>query len=380
MMNIEIKEVLSKKDLRAFVRFPYELYRGNKYWVPRLLFDEYNTLRRDRNPAFEHCDVKYWLALRDGNVVGRVAAILNKLHLEKWDQPYVRFGWIEFIDDPTVSRALMGQVEDWAREKGMTAVHGPLGFTDLDNEGLLIEGFDELGTLATIYNHPYYPTHLESLGYVKDIDWVEYELTVPSEPDERIAKAAAIILKRNNLHMLKVKNKRELLTYAQDLFDLLDTEYQHLYGTVPLTKKQMEVYIKQYFGFITADFAPAVMDENNRMVAFAIVLPSLSHALQKSGGAIFPFGFLHLLKALKKNNRADLYLVAVRSEYQGKGLNAILIDKISRVFIKMGIDKAESNPELETNHLVQAQWKHFESRQHKRRRCFIKHLQPLSEA
>jgi GNAT superfamily N-acetyltransferase len=374
-MDLEVNEVTTLKELKSFIHFPFELYRGNPYWVPMLLFDELNTLRRDKNPAFDHCEARYWLAYREGRIVGRVAAILNRRHIEKWGQRYMRFGWIDFIDDPSVSEALMLRVETWAREMGMTAVHGPLGFTDLDREGMLVEGFSELSTLATIYNHPYYPQHMEKLGYAKDTDWMEYEFSVPPEPNKTIARIADISLKRNKLKILKLDHKKELLPYAKELFKLLDDEYKHLYGTVPLTEKQIETYINQYFGFVTPDFVPMVMDQNNRMVAFGIIMPSLSLALQKTKGQLFPFGFIHLLRALKKNDRADLYLVAVRSEYQGKGVNAILMNKMHSVFNKLGIKKVESNPELETNQNVQGQWKYYEKRQHKRRRVFIKHFE-----
>ena len=373
-MEIQVKEVIDQKELKAFIKFPFDIYRGNNYWVPTLMFDELNTLRRDKNPAFEHCEARYWLAYDADHIVGRIAAILNHKHIEKWGQPYMRFGWIDFIDDARVSAALMGQVETWAKQSGMQAVHGPLGFTDLDREGMLVEGFDELSTLATIYNHPYYRDHLEKLGYVKDTDWMEYEITVPPEPNETIARIADLALRRNKLHLLELRNKKELLLYTKQLFGLLDDEYKHLYGTVPLSEKQIKAYTDQYFGFVTPDFVPMVMDQNNRMVAFGIVMPSLSRALQKSRGNLFPFGFISLLRALKKNDRADLYLVAVRSEYQGKGVNAILMNKMHFVFNKLGISKVESNPELETNSNVQGQWKYYEKRQHKRRRVFIKHL------
>ena len=371
-MNIIVKEVTNLKDLKSFIRFPNKLYRDNQNWVPNLFFDELNTLRRDKNPAFEHCEAKYWLAYREGRIVGRVAAILNRKHMEKWGQRYMRFGWIDFIDDQAVSEALLNTVEAWAKETGMTAVHGPLGFTDLDREGMLVEGFDELSTLATTYNYSYYPVHMQKLGYVKDTDWMEYEMAVPPEPNETIARIADIALRRNKLKLLDVRSKKELLPYARELFELIDDEYKHLYGVVPLTEKQVDAYIKQYFGFVTPDFVPVVLDQNDRMVAFGIVMPSLSRALQKAKGQLFPFGFIHLLKALKKNDRADLYLVAVRSEYQGKGVNAILMNKIQKVFNKLGITKVESNPELETNANVQGQWKYYEKRQHKRRRVFIK--------
>jgi GNAT superfamily N-acetyltransferase len=374
-MDLQVNEITTLNELKRFIHFPFELYKGNPYWVPTLLFDELNTLRRDKNPAFDHCEARYWLAYREERIVGRVAAILNKRHFEKWGQRYLRFGWIDFIDDPKVSEALMSRVETWANETGMTAIHGPLGFSDLDREGMLVEGFTELSTLATIYNHPYYPQHMEKLGYTKDTDWMEYEFSVTPKPNESISRIADISLRRNKLKILELHHKKELLPYGKRLFGLLEDEYKHLYGTVPLTEKQVESYINQYFGFVTPDFVPIVMDQNDQMVAFGIVMPSLSRALQRSKGQLFPFGFIHLLRALKKNDRADLYLVAVRSDYQGKGVNAILMNKMHGVFNKLGIKKVESNPELETNQNVQGQWKYYEKRQHKRRRVYIKHLE-----
>jgi ribosomal protein S18 acetylase RimI-like enzyme len=372
--TIEIKEITTIKDLKAFVRFPFELYAGNPYWVPALRSDDLNTMRKDKNPAFEFCEAKYWLAYKNGHVVGRVAGIINHRHIEKWGQPYARFGWIDFIDEPEVSSGLLKAVEDWARDQGLEAVHGPLGFTDLDREGMLVEGFEELSTLATSYNYPYYPERMQAAGYVKDTDWVEYELCIPDKPDEKIARLADALMRRYNLRLLTFKNKKELLSYADALFELLQEAYQHLYGVTPLTRRQVDAYIKQYFDFMSPDFVPMVVDEQDRMVAFGITLPSLSLALQKSKGQLFPFGFIHILHALSKNDKGDLYLVAVSHDYQGRGVNAILINRMIEVFNKFGIKTVESNPELEDNHRVQAQWKNFEHRQHKRRRIFIKHL------
>jgi len=373
-MGVQIKEVGSRKDLKSFIRFPNNLYRDNRYYVPPLFFDEMNTLRSDKNPAFDHCDEKYWLALSNGRVVGRVAGILNRLHIEKWNQPYVRFGWFDFVDDPAVSEALLNTVESWARKMGMTAVHGPLGFTDLDREGMLVEGFEEVGTLATNYNHSYYPCHMEKMGYCKDIDWLEFEISLPEELNPAVARIAATALRQNKLRLLEPRSKKDLLPYAKELFQLLSDEYNNLYGVVPLTRKQVDVYVKQYFGFVIPKFVPVVVDENNRMVAFGITMPSVSRALQSAKGRLLPFGFIGLLRAMKKNDRADLYLVAVKSEYQGRAVNAILMNRVHEVFHEFGIKKVESNPELETNQNVQSQWKFYEKRQHKRRRCFIKHL------
>ena len=246
----------------------------------------------------------------------------------------------------------------------------------MDQAGMLVEGFNEPGTMATIYNHPYYPVHLEQLGYKKDTDWIEFELTVPPEPDPKIARLASVILRRENLKLLTFTRKEEILTYAPQIFALFNESYKNLYGYIPLNEKQVQYYTRQYFDFIRPEYVPVVLDADDKMVAFGITMPSLTRAMQKAGGSLFPFGFIHLLRALRKNDRADLYLIAVKPEYQGKGVNAVLINRISEVFIQNGIRMVESNPELENNHLVQGQWKHFTSRQHKRRRCYIK---PLAE-
>jgi GNAT superfamily N-acetyltransferase len=354
-MKTQIKEVTSLAQLKTFIRYPHKLYKGNPNWVPTLFIDDYETLRWDRNPAFDHCTAKYWLAYQDGRIVGRIAGIINQLHIGKWNQAYARFSWFDFVDDLEVSKALLDTVENWAKENGLVAAHGPLGFTDLDREGMLVEGFDELGTMATFYNYPYYCEHMKKHGYVKDIDWVEYELDVPSKPVDLISKVAESAMKRSNLHVLEVKHKKDILPYAGQMFDLFNEAYSNLYGVVPLSEKQIALYIKQYFGLISPEFVPFVLDANDRLVGFGITMPSLS-------------------LALKKNNRADLYLVGVKAEYKGKGVNAILMDRMHKIFLQHGITKVESNPELETNQLVQTQWKFFEKRQHKRRRIYIKQL------
>lgn len=373
-MSIEVKAVESLHDLKQFVQFPLDLYRGNAFWAPPLVRDELDTLRSDKNPAFEVSRAKYWLAYEGPQIVGRIAGIIHNLHIEKWDQKYARFGWIDFVDDPAVSSALLSAVERWAGEAGMRAVHGPLGFSNMDHAGMLVEGFDELSTQATIYNHPYYPRHLELSGYVKDIDWLEYELPIPDRIDDRYLELADRVRQRSNLHLLKVTNKKELLPYARELFAMLVAEYEHLYAVVPLTEKQITVYIDRYIGVIPVDFLKIVLDQADRMAAFGIAMPSLSGALQRARGRLFPCGIFHIMHALKKNDRADLLLVAVRKEYQGRGLNAILITEMFKTFRQFGICYAESNPELENNIAVQAQWRHFDRRQHKRRRAYIKYL------
>jgi len=373
-MQIKIKEVSSRRDLINFIKFPIRLYDGSPYYVPALIFDEINTLDPKRNAAFQNCRAKYWLAYGDGKIVGRVAAILNTKHIEKWKQAYVRFGWLDFIDDAAVSAALLGAVEAYARENGSQAVHGPLGFTDLDREGMLIEGFDEMGTLATNYNYPYYPEHMARLGYQKDVDWVEYEIKPPTDPNEKISTLAKTVLKRSELSLLITRNRKQLMAYSQQIFQLINEEYAHLYGTIVLSEKQITQYIKQYLNFVDPKLVPLVLDKDNKVIAFGIAMPSLSEALIKCRGRLLPLGWMHLLHALHVNERADLYLVAIGKAYQGKGVNAVLMDAMIKAFIKRGIRLVESNPELENNLQVQTQWKSFDQRLHKRRRCYIKEL------
>ena len=374
-MKIILKEITTKRELRNFIRFPHTLPRENDAWVPPLDMDEMNTLHWEINPAFDHCQARYYLAYQNGRAVGRVAAIYNPLHQETWGQNYLRFGWIDFVEDPAVSKALMDEVESWAMELGATAVHGPLGFTDLDREGMLVEGFHELGTLATRHDQPYYHKHLESLGYQKDVDALEHEVDMTRPLDERISRVAAIARKRYKLRVPEFKNKNELLPYAPQLFEIINEAYSHLYGVVHLTDAQVEVYVKQYFGFIIPDLVPIVVDENDRMVAFTIAMPSLSRALQKGKGRLFPIGFLHLLLAMKRFDRVDIYLGAVRPKYQGRGINAILMEVFYQAVQKYGVKNLHVNPQMETNRPVLEQWEYFNERQHKRRRIYIKHLQ-----
>ena len=373
-MAIEIKEVVDKKMMNAFLDLPYRLYKHHPYHVPSLRFDEAATLDKKKNPAFDYCEAKYFLAYKDGKVVGRIAGILNKSFVEKWKNKYVRFGWIDFEDDIEISKALIGAVEAWAKELGMTAVHGPLGFTDLDHEGMLIEGFDQLGTMASLYNHAYYPKHIEQLGYVKDTDWVEYRLAVPQTVPDKLAKIASVVERRLGLHVIKAKSTKDILPYAKEIFELINSAYSDLYGVTPLTDKQIAYYTKQYFGFMRTDFVSLIANKEGKIVAFGITMPSLSKALQKADGKLFPFGFIHILKAMKKNDTADFLMIAVAKELQGKGVNAMLMVEFTKAYAKSGVKYAETNHELEDNTKVQSIWKDLDAKQHKRRRCFIKHL------
>jgi hypothetical protein len=373
-MEIELKEVGSLHDLKQFVSFQYSLYKNNKYWVPPLRSDELHSLRKEINPAFDFCNAKYWIARKEGKIVGRIAAIINRRYNEKWHQSAARFGWLDFIDDEEVSGRLLRQAETWATEQGMSYIHGPLGFTDMDGEGVLVEGFEEVSTLGALYNFPYYPGHIEHSGYTKDTDWIEFEATMHGEIPEKVARMAEIALQRNHLHILKVRKAKELLPYARKIFYVLNEAYRDLYGFVELSEKQIDMYVKQYFGFIIPEYVPVVLDCNNEVVAFGIAMPSLSKALQRCKGRLFPFGFVHILRSLKHNRRVDLYLTAVRPDMQNKGVNAILIHESNKVFNKNGIEKVETNRELEGNVKVQSQWKFYDVRQHKRRRCYKKEL------
>ncbi len=373
-MPVEIKEVKTRQELQQFVRYPLKLYKNNPYYVPAIFLDDMNTLRKDRNPAFEDAQARYWLAYQDGKIVGRIAGIHVPKHEMKWGEKYVRFGWIDFIDDYDVSAALIGEVEKWARELGMKGIHGPLGFTDLDREGMLIEGFDSAATMATIYNYPYYQKHIEALGYGKDTDWVEYEIIFGGAYMPKIEKTAALVAKKYNLRLLN-GSKKDLKKYAPQIFDVLGISYRELYGTIPLSKAQVKSYIDIYFGFAIPEYVPIVLDKDDKVVAFGIAFPSFSEALQKSKGELFPFGFIHFLKALRKNKTADLYLIGITDEYLGKGVNSMIITQMYHAFLKHGVELVEGNPNLEDNYKVQTMWKYFDNHIRKRRRCFVKHIE-----
>lgn len=376
-MAIIIKKVTSPKELKTFIRFNYELYKNNPYSVPDLYDDMLNTFSPEKNAAFEFCEADYFLAYKDNKLVGRVAAIINRRANETWNKKEVRFGWIDFIDDLEVSKALLATVEDWGRQRGMEAIVGPLGFTDMDAEGMLVEGFDQLGTMATIYNYPYYPEHMEKLGYEKEADWVEFKLTVPDKLPEKFVRISEIILQKYNLKIKKLSRKElKEKNYGQRIFDLINEAYAPLYGYSKMTQRQIDQYIKMYLPLIDLRMVSLVEDAEENLVAVGISMPSLSKALQKAKGKMLPFGWFHLLKALfiKKPKVLDLLLVGVKPEYQSKGVNALLFYDLVPVYQQMGFEYGESNPELELNKKVQAQWTAFESVQHKRRRVFKKNI------
>lgn len=375
---VTIQKVTTSRELKKFIRFNYQLYKGNPYSVPDLYDDMLGTFNRQKNAAFEFCEADYFLALRDGKIVGRVAAIINHRANETWQKKEVRFGWIDFIDDPEVSEALLRTVEEWGRQRGMTHIQGPLGFTDFDAEGMLVEGFDQLSTMATIYNYPYYPQHMERLGYTKDADWVEYKIYVPDAIPEKHKRISDLIQRKYNLKVKKFTSAKELeQQYGQAIFQLMNEAYSPLYGYSALTPKQIDQYIKMYLPILDLRMVTLITDADDRLLAVGISMPSLAEALQKSHGRLLPWGWYHLGRTLflKKYPKVlDLLLVAVKPEYQNKGVNALLFADLIPVYQQLGFEYAESNPELELNGKVQAQWEYFKTEQHKRRRCFVKPL------
>lgn len=380
MSLIEIKKVESKKDLKTFIDFHYDLYEGNEYDVPNLFSDEMNTLSKDKNAAFEFCEAEYYLAYKDGKLAGRVAAIINHKANSKWGKKSVRFGWIDFIDDREVSKALLDAVEKYGREKGMEDVVGPLGFTDMDPEGMLVWGFDQLGTMPTIYNYAYYPEHIEALeGFEVDNKYVEFKIMVPDEVPEKYAKIAMMIEKRYNLHVRKL-TKKDIFQggMGQKIFDLINDTYKDLYGYSELSQKQIDQLIKSYLGFLDFNLITCIedwTDGEHKLIGVGITMPSLAHALRKCHrGRLLPFGWFHVLRAIKqhKTNIVDLLLIGILPEYRAKGANALLFADLIPWYQKYGIEWGETQVELETNAGVQGQWGALTPVMHKRRKCYKK--------
>ena len=375
-MAITIKKVETSKELKQFIRFNYEMYKDNPYSVPDLYDDMLNTFSRKKNAAFDFCEADYFMAYKDGKPAGRVAAIMNNRANETWNKKEVRFGWIDFIDDAEVSDALLKTVEAWGKERGATEIVGPLGFTDFDAEGMLVEGFDQLSTMATIYNHPYYPEHMAKHGYEKDADWVEFKIYIPDAIPDKHKRISEIIMRKYGLKIVKCTSK-DIKKYGQAIFDLMNEAYSQLYGYSALSPKQIKQYIKMFLPILDLRMVTLVVDSGDQVIAAGISMPSLSEALQKAKGRLLPFGWYHLLKVIfmKKYPKVlDLLLVAVKPEYQNKGVNALLFYDLIPVYQNIGFEYAESNPELELNGKVQAQWEYFKTEQHKRRRCFKKNI------
>ena len=376
-MSVVIKTVTTKKELKTFVRFANKLYKGNKYYVPCMVFDDLNTLDKTNNGAFEFCESEYFLAYKNDVLVGRVAAIINYKANESWKVNQVRFGWFDFIDDIEVSSALLDKVIEFGKSKGMTQIVGPLGFTDFDPEGMLVEGFDRISTMALIYNHPYYPEHMKKLGYVKETGWGEFRITLPDAVPERHKLLAERVLERNNLRIRKLTLKQiRKERYGQKVFQLINQTYCILYGYSLLSEKQIDQFVDTYLSVIDARMLTFVEDANGELIATGLSMPSIAEALQKCNGEMFPFGWWHLLKTMffKRSDTVELLLIGVRPDYQNKGIPTILICDLLETYKKLGFKYAETNAMLETNTAVRALWTPFEHVNHKNRWIFGKEL------
>lgn len=373
---VSIVEVTTRQQLRRFVDFPNQLYKDVPQFVPATYGDDLDDWDRKKNPAFSYCEARCWLALREGEIVGRIGAILSRKSNDKWGTNRLRFTQVDFIDDPEVSGALFETVENWARELGCTAVHGPLGFTDMDREGMLVEGFDRRGCFFTYYNHPYYMQHMAALGYVKDVDWVENLITAPQDEKTfaRWRKLSDYVKHRQKLHTLRVRTRLDYFPLLKPFFQLVNEAYAPLYGTVDLTPEQIKKYSMKFAPLINPQLTCFVMNEQNELVAFGVSAPSIAEAMKKSRGRLFPTGWVRVLHAFRKNDTIDLLLIAVRPDLQGKGVNAIILSEVMEGCRKMGIHYAETGPMLEENEKVQTQWQNFPLEQHKRRRCWVKEL------
>jgi len=373
-MSVTVKRITSKKDIKQFVKFPLELYKDNKYFVPPIINDEMETFDPSKNQVFKNADCWLFLAYRENKIVGRIAAIINHLEVNEQHKPKMRFGWLDMIDDIEVTKALLNEVTTIGKEHKLEYAEGPVGFTLMDKAGMLIEGYDELATMITWYNHPYYKEHMEQLGYVKSAEWVEFKFKPPNPIPERFNKFADLVAKRYGLTQLKFKNIKEVEPYVDGMFELLNQTYSELVTFVPIQQYQVDLYREKYLPFINPDFLECIVDADGKLVAFAVTMPSFSKALQKANGKLFPFGFLHLLKAKKKNKRAAFYLIGIQPKLQGKGVTAMMFRNVTQNFMDYGVELCETNPELEDNLAVQASWKDFDPILHKRRRTYRKDL------
>jgi len=375
-MSITVKEVLNKKDLKTFVKLPFAMYKNDPMWVPQLIRDDMEVFDRSKNPAFDSAEARQFLALKDGRPVGRIAAINSRVANQKYNTKNLRFGWFDAPNDPEVAAALFKTVEDWAKELGMETLTGPHGFCDLDPQGMLVEGFDRLPTIAGYYNFPYYQKLVEDLGFLKEVDYVEFRTHVPemSAFPEKLLRLAERIKERGGLRVLEFADKKEILGRAEELFHLLDEAFEEIYGAVPLTERQIHYFIKKYFSFVDKDLIQAVVNQKDEMVGFMIAMPNFSRAFQKARGSLFPLGWWHLLRAMKKNDVLDFYLAGIKKNYRGQGVDLLMVVEMAHKAIAKGFRYTESNQELETNTKIQAQWKYFNPVQHKRKRIFKKTL------
>lgn len=376
-MSIDIKVVETKKDLKKFVKFPFKVFKDNPYWVPQLIMEDMEIFHRGKNPAFESADAKLFLAYRDGEPVGRIAGVLSHAANEKYNTKNIRFGWFDTIEDYEVAEFLFKAVEGWGKELGMETITGPHGFTDLDPEGMLIEGFDQLPTIAVIYNHPYYPEFADKYGFEKDVDWFEYKASPPYKtgmPD-KLLRIGEKIKERSSIKLLTFNKKSDVKKVIESVFRLLDESFEENYGTIPISERQMKYYVKKYFPMVDKDLLQVAVNTDGESVGFMLALPSLSKGFQKAKGRLLPFGWYHILKAAKgKNNVVDFYLAGIKKKYRGQGIDLLMVLNMAEELIKRKVEFVESNPELENNKKIQAQWKYFNPTNHKKRRIYKKKI------
>lgn len=374
-MAVVIKEVKKRQDLKRWVDFPTKLYKNNKYYCPFLRSDEISTFSENKNPAYEFCETKLFLAYKDNKIVGRIAGLINHAYNKKWNKNAIRFTRFDFIDDYEVSAALFDEVVKWGRQRNHNSIMGPIGFTDMDHEGMLVEGFEEYNLSITFYNHPYYLDHMEKLGLRKDIDWIEKQIKVPEKVDERLEKVSNYIMKKNGYKLVTYSNRKVLIKEAHEAFKVIDEAFSKLYGTVPLTQKVISQAIADNISMVNMKYIFSIKNTQDKIIGFAVLVPSIAKALKKSNGKMFPFGVFRLLKALNGHNDVlEMFFVAVKPEYQMKGLTSLLLQHAIKVCIENNVKYCETGPELETNIEVQSMWKGFEVRQHRRRRCYIKEI------
>lgn len=375
MEKVIIKQVTTDSELSDFIRFPMDLYRNNPNYVPPLINEEKNIWNYDHNPALAYSDVKQFLAYKDQKIAGRIAVIINHKEEKELGIRKVRFGWLDFINDEAVSKALIEQAITFAKEHQIHKIEGPMGFTNLDKAGMLTMGFDKLATMIGLYNYDYYPKHLENLGLAKEKEWVEFEINFPEVLPEKVVKFSSLIAEKYKLKVLNFKSKQEILPLVDPMFKLLDETYKHLSTYTPISEEQIKTYKEKYFPFIAKNYIICVVDDKDELISFAITMPSYSKALQKSKGKLFPFGWWHFLQAGKKNDRANFYLIGIHPDYQRRGVTAIIFKEIFERFRKMGIKFAETNPELEENKSVQVLWQDYNPVNHKRRRTYALNLE-----
>jgi len=371
---ITIKEVSSKSDLKKFVTFPFLLYKDSKYWVPPIINDELESFDKTKNPVFKDAEAWFFLAYENDKIVGRIAAIINKLEVNQQNVKKMRFGWFDFVDNTSVSEALLQKVSEIGAKNHLEYMEGPVGFSNLDKVGVLVEGFDHIGTMITWYNHPYYKDHYERLGFKKEKEYMENKFPARNADPKLFTKLNSLIKRRYGLSELNFTKTKDVLPLANEMFDLFNKTYASLSSFVPITEIQKAYFKKKYISFINPEYIKFVKDKDHKLVAFAIVMPSFSEALQKAKGKLFPFGIYHLLKAKKNSKDVIFYLIGIDPEYQNKGVTAIIFNEYHKTFTEKGIEMCFRTPELEENIAIKQMWKHFDPVIYKRRRTYRKNL------